>query len=494
MNDILNNIYDGVILVLLFGVTIFAHELGHFLLALRCGMVVDAFSIGFGPAIWKKKIRATTYKIGCIPFGGYVALPQLDPAAMSAIQGSPSSADNPEKTDNQAGRAENEKHNKENRTLPHVAAWKKILVSLSGVAGNFMFAVLLAWIIYLVPDAATPDEKGAIVGDVATNSAAFLLGLRPGDEIVAVNDERVNTWYEYSVLCLLGAGESNRIDLTIKSDGSLKKINVPTSETDMGIQAVEGIDKAMPCLISDVMPGGGAEAAGIEPNDIVKEFDGVSIVGAQHFIRLVDSRAGKAAPVVVERNGKLIKLTVTPRFDPERGRALIGVVLGSFDAAVMPWMQHKEPMRQIAGDAMGIVRFLKALITPRESKHARQGVGGPVMIIATLWISIQTSILNAVGFLRFLNVNLAVLNLLPIPVLDGGHILFGAWEAVTRRKANPRFVNFVVNVFATLLIGLLVLLTFRDFFRLSKFWHIFHEESGEPAAGITNNVSEQHGE
>ena len=125
-------------------------------------------------------------------------------------------------------------------------------------------------------------------------------------------------------------------------------------------------------------------------------------------------------------------------------------------------MMYRRPLDQIRNDAAAIVRILKALVTPREARQAAGALGGPIMILTALWFSIQTSMLNAIGFLRFLNINLAILNLLPFPVLDGGHILFCAWEAVTRRKVHPRFVNVLVNVFAVLLIGVMLWISYRD--------------------------------
>jgi regulator of sigma E protease len=254
----------------------------------------------------------------------------------------------------------------------------------------------------------------------------------------------------------------------------------------MGIQAIEGIEKAMHCVVADVLPGSVAEQAGLQAGDVIRTFDHVRVAGSQHFVALVASRADRTVPLLIERGGKKIELQVTPRVDPVQGRAMIGVRVGSNEMGAMPWMQYRRPLDQIKNDAMGIVRILKALVTPRESRQAAQGLGGPVMILATLWVSIQTSLLNAVGFLRFLNINLAILNLLPIPVLDGGHILIALWEGITRRRVNPRFVNALVNVFAALLIAVFILLTYRDFFRLSRFLRIFRERDERSPAAATN--------
>ena len=196
LQEVIQNVYDVIVLVVLFGVTIFVHEFGHFLAALKLGLVVETFSIGFGPAIWKKKIKGITYKVAWVPFGGYVALPQLDPAAMSVLQGEP------DENGNVKG------------GLPPIRPWRKIVVSVAGPFGNVLFGVLLAWIIYLSPEAQVGASSTSI-GQVSTNSVAYAVGLRPGDNVVAVNGESVGTWYRFSEECVLRAGESNRVTLTV---------------------------------------------------------------------------------------------------------------------------------------------------------------------------------------------------------------------------------------------------------------------------------------
>ena len=463
MVDIIKNTSDLIVLVVLFGLTIFIHELGHFLVALRTGMVVETFSIGFGPALWKKKIRGNILiKLGCIPFGGYVALPQLDPAGMDAIQ--------------DGAKKDTEKREE----LPPAEPWKRIAVSFAGAAGNFLLAIVLAWIIYLGPEPIAPEERGAIVGYVNPDSAPYSLGMRPGDQIVSVNGRAVDSWYECSVECLLGSGASGQAVLKVRSADGVKDLSLSVVETKDGVPIIEGVEKASPCIIAAVDAGSSAEQAGLKANDIVNTFNGVRVAGIEHLQDLVDARRDKATPITVQRDDKPVDLVVTPRFNAEHGKALMGVQLGR--VVVMPWMQYRKPGAQIEHDATAILRILQALATPKESRKAAGGLGGPVLILATLWASIKISFMNAVGFLRFLNVNLAVINLLPIPVLDGGHIVFALWERTTRRKVSPKFANVVVNAFAALLISLFVLLTFKDVSRLWDWRKLFVRSGSETPA------------
>lgn len=457
-------IIDVAVLIALFGLTIFVHELGHFLAAVWSGMVVDVFSIGFGPAIWKRKVRGVTLKIAWIPFGGYVSIPQLDPAAMSSVQGGEGGTDA--------------------RKLPAVSCWKKVLVSLAGVTGNVILAFILAWIVYLHPSVIT-EEGNTVIGGVNVESEAYSAGIRPGDEIVSVNGERVRTWTEYTVLCVLAGGKDHEVTLEVGTDGTYREVRLPTSESQMGLETVAGIEKAELCAVGSVFEDSPAEAGGMKPRDIVRFVDGERVRSRSHLIELVEERKDKSVQVIVEREGRPVELLITPEFNEEHNRSMIGIAFA--DVQAMPWMQYKRPLAQVANDATQVFRMLKALVTPKEARQAARGLGGPPMILVTLWFSIRISMVNAIGFIRFLNVNLAVLNMLPIPVLDGGHLVFALWEGLTRRKVHPKLVNALINIFFVLLLGVMVLMSLRDFARMPGMFRPKAEKpaeaGGEPGAG-----------
>ncbi len=510
--------------MVLFSATIFVHEFGHFLVARKLGMVVDVFSIGFGPAIWKKKHKGVTYKISMIPLGGYVALPQLDPAAMSGVQGK-----NKGEGQSEGGNEEQE------RVLPPVSPWSKILVSLAGSMGNIVFAIIFALIIYANPGSVTGSETTRI-GSVATNSLAYQKGIRPGDRINAVNGTEVNSWYRFQEETVLGVGKDGEVTVTLESGGSVREVRVPVATNELAAGVIPGIETARQCAVTNVAGGGSAARAGLREGDVIEAVDGNEVVSCQHlqhvtegrdgetaqvtvrrgeeelilhlelpiegtapkgkcliggiiggtsadkaglkagdviielagvpivnwrqFIEKVNEHKGETLPIVVLRGDDLVETEVTPEYDEERERALIGIVLGV--RPTLPWMRYRSPARQLTNDALAIVRVLSALVNPSSSGNAAKAIGGPLMIIMTLWASIKISVLNAVGFLRFLNINLAVLNLLPIPVLDGGHIMFSLWEGITKKRINPRFINILVNIFMVLLLGLFLLITFRD--------------------------------
>jgi regulator of sigma E protease len=474
-SDIITNAKDAVTLVILFGSAILVHETGHFFVARWCGLVIDKFSIGFGPAIWKKKINGVTYQVAWIPFGGYVALPQLDPSSMEIVQGDAKSDE----------KKEPDEKDEEQRNLPPIAPWRKILVSVAGAAGNIVLAVIIAWIIYLSPNAGT-SENGPLIMSVTPDSPAFERGLRTGDEIVAVNDKKVVTWYDYLVECLLSDPKTQQVKLTVKSDKAVKDVVLPTTRTEFGAATIKGVGKLTPCAIKALVVGGSAQEAGIKIDDIVKKVDGIPINSPEQFTDMIHSHDEVPTPIVLERQGKLISLSVTPKLNTNFNMRVIGVIVDR-PGHDIPWMQYKKPMDQLKYDASSIKRLLKALVTPREFHQAVGGLGGVVSIGAALWVAIKISFLNGLGFLRFLCVNLALINMLPIPVLDGGHVMFSLWEMITRRKIHPKVANILVNIFASLLIAAVLFLTYRDIVRLPKMFK--KEDSGENKIGLSTNAT-----
>lgn len=341
--------------LLLFSLAIFIHEFGHFLAARLLGVRVDRFSIGFGPALWKKQIGDVEYRISAIPFGGYVALPELDPEGTDTLQGG---------TDKEA---------KPIRELP---PWKRIIVAFAGPFGNIVLAVVLAVGLSLVPGAHF-GEVPAEIGGVYPDGPAAKAGMQVGDKVLAVNGHAVRTW------------------------------------TDMQTE--------------------------------------IQIVG------------DKAAEFLVCRSGTNVTLSLVAKQEKASGaRFILAYSSTNYVANAAAWMPNRNPLRQLEWDAGNIVRILKALATPREAKAAASAIGGPVMIAEGLYNQVRRNGWDAMGFLRFLNVNLAMINLLPLPILDGGLILIALIELLFRRKPPKKFMDTVTMAFLYLFLLLFVVLCWRD--------------------------------
>ena len=367
--------------ILLFSFAIFIHEFGHFLAAKLLGFQVDTFSIGFGPALWKKKIKGVEYRISAIPFGGYVALPQLDPAGTAGVQGSQTE-----------GEGETKDEESDAEPIVPMANWKKIVVAFAGPFGNMVLAVALAFVLSAVPGARF-GELSAKIGGLVDDGPAAKAGLQVGDIVLSVNGNAVKTW------------------------------------TDMMTE--------------------------------------VQIAGE------------RAAEFVVDRSGTNVVLSITPKRDAVTGGCLIMALSTTNSARCAAWMPDRNPFRQLAWDAGSMGRVLKALVTPKEAKAAAKSLGGPVMIAEGLYHQVRNDGWDALGFLRFLNVNLAVLNLLPIPVLDGGLILFSLIALIFRRPVPRKIVDNLSMVFMYLFLALMITLVWRDVARsrrMHKARDVFEKE------------------
>jgi len=351
--ELLITIGSIVACILLFSFAIFIHEFGHFIVAKALGLRVDRFSIGFGPALWKKTVGGVEYRISAIPFGGYVALPQLDPEGTKALEGGEQDGDRP---------------------LKEATPLVRIAVAFAGPLGNIILAVILAFVLAAAPGARF-GERLAEVDMVEPDGPAAVGGMMPGDRVTAVNGHPVRTF------------------------------------TDMQTE--------------------------------------VQIAGE------------KEAQFTVLRGGTNVTLSITAKRDKVSGGCFI-LAISTNGTAAAAWMPERNPLKQLAWDATQIGRVLKALVTPKEAKAAAAALGGPVMIAEGLYRQVRRNGWDALGFLRFLDVNLAILNLLPIPVLDGGLILFALFELIFRRKLPKKVTDGLSMAFMWLFLSLMLLLVWRD--------------------------------
>lgn len=447
--------------VLMFGASIFVHELGHFWVALRRRMRVEAFAIGFGPKIWSRVRNGIEYSIRWIPAGGFVRLPQM--FTSEALEGGGSSPGAP---------------------VPPAPAGSKILVSLAGPCMNLVFAFLIATVIYFVglPVLVNPS----VIGRLDSDSPEAKMGIREGDRIVEFEGKPVASWEEINMAVALArtnifsavverAGQRHTFELTAKFNPSigLKWLNLDPREHPV----VGAVESGMP-----------AEKAGLKKGDRFVSFGDVPVVSQEHLIALVGKNEGKASAVVVERAGERVTLEVTPRYDPQTKRGRMGIVFASGVYTVMK--PGPTPWAQVYSVWDRTISTLAALIHSKETGVKASDLSGPVGILANMAIEANTDYRRALNFLVLLNVSLAILNLLPIPVLDGGHIIMSIIEKLRRRPISIRFVEYTYTGFAILLISFMLYITFFDVRRLPLFKALLQRgaqvvESVEPAAAGT---------
>lgn len=452
LQSLLSNVWAVLLVVVFFGGSIFVHELGHFLAARSQGLHVERFSIGFGPAIWSWRGKdGVEYRISWLPLGGYVTLPQL--AAMSEIEGE-SSVDVSQ--------------------LPPVSYGSKMLVLVAGAFCNILFALALACVIWINGQPTSSMNASTQIGYVAPTltladgskvaSPAAEAGLQVGDVIRAIDGHKIKEWTDVVQTIVTGAGRTAtgepKTVFTIERNGTTHDITVYPQLAGPDEFRRVGIDSGYELLVHSVNPGGIAEKIGFKAGDEILSFNGQRIlnISVYHDILSTD----KAAPVtaIVKRDGQDVTLTIQPRTGDE---TLLGLALTTGFT-----LTHPTPFSQLSDHALMTVRTLSSLINP-QSDIGLSKVSGPVGIVRILHSAAQVGLTAVLMFTILINVNLAIFNLLPIPVLDGGQMLFATIAKLRGRALPTNFVMATQSTFVILLFGMMLYVTvFGDIRRLFR--------------------------
>jgi regulator of sigma E protease len=454
---IVNIIYVVAAVMLAFGASIFFHELGHFWTARKLGMKVEEFAIGFGPKIYSWKRDGIEYSLRWIPAGGFVKLPQM--ITSEALEGH---ADVP---------------------VPPALWWHKIFVAFAGPFMNVVFAFAIATVIYFVglPVAVNP----AVIGYVEPGSAEAKLGIHEGDRIVSVNGDKVKSWQDVMMGTIVA--RTNIVSVEIDHAGVEQTYQLKTTtDNAVGLKLLN-LDPRDHPEVMEVTSGSAAENAGLKEKDLIISFAGVPIAGRDQFIELIRQRGGQPSEIQVERGGKKMTLNVTPTIDPTTKIGRIGVMLGT-DSTQIYIVQKPgpSPLAQVRDVLDKTLETIGALIHTRETGVGAKDLSGPVGILSILAAQVNTDYRLALNFLVLLNMNLAIINLLPIPVLDGGHILMAIIEKIRRRPLSIKFVESVTTGFFVLLMSFMLYVTFFDIKRFPLFRAMFKsdvqiQQSAQPA-------------
>lgn len=443
--------------LLLFGAAIFVHEFGHYWMARKRGLKVEAFAIGFGPKIFGWTKDGIEYSWRWIPAGGYVKLPQM--VTSEAIEGQ--AAEGAEK-------------------IPPVDPFSKILVAIAGPFMNVVLAFAIAGLLYFVglPVRVNPS----IIGYVEPDSDEAKQGIVAGDRIISVNGKVVGSWDKVHEITFLAP--ANVLPVVIEHEGQRKTYQLTAKVNNQVGLKMLGLEPRDHPVLKRILPKGPAEAAGLKAEDEVLSFGGVGIAGREQLISLIKGRGGKETEIVVKRAGEKLTLKVTPALDTVANIGRISVEVGS-NAQDVYEIQHPLPWVVVGEVWDQMVSTLGALVNSKQTGVGAKDLSGPVGILAVLGAQVNTDYRLALKFLVLLNINLAVLNLLPIPVLDGGHIVMAILEKIRRRPLSVRLQEYLTTAFAVMLISFMLYVTFFDIKRISLFRQMFKQdkmiEQREPA-------------
>jgi regulator of sigma E protease len=432
--------------LILFNLLIVVHELGHFLAARWRGLFIEGFGVWFGKPIWKKTINGVQYSLGSLPFGGFVKLPQLAP--MDMIEG---------------------KADLDRAALPKISALDKIIVAVAGPLFSLLLALFFACVVWAVGHPVSESDQTTIIGYVQPDSPAAKAGLQPGDKILEVDGRRVSRFFgmNNSVVWSVVRSEGSTIPFVIERGGQKMTVNVlpmiaETSGWRRKSTRQVGLQPAMTPMVKEVDKNTPADNAGVKAGDILTAANGTKVFHVLTLIDEIEKHPDDDVTLDVRRGSESLQFKVRPVPLKEDGvsKPRIGI---RWDDGGQLSLSHPDPVEQVYNSITSTLQTIGAVASPKSDVKL-QHMSGPVMIVNIYYLLFESESgwKLALWFSVILNVNLAILNMLPIPVLDGGHIVLAIIESVRRKPVNMRILEWVQTACATLIIGYMLYISFFD--------------------------------
>ena len=439
--------------IIALGVLITVHEFGHFWVARRCGIRVERFSIGFGKALWRRfDKQGTEFIIALIPLGGYVKM--LD-----------------ERVEPVAPEMRHAAFN--NKTVGQRAA-----VIAAGPIANFLFAIFAYWLVFII---GVPGIR-PVVGDITPNSIAAQAQIAKGTELKAIDGIETPDWDAVRMALVAKIGDRQTI-VTVAPFGTNQRQDKildlqhwafePDKQDPVASLGIQPRSAQIDTVLAEVQSGSAAQKAGLQAGDRIVKVDGQPLTQWVTFVMLVRDNPGKSLALEIERQGSPLSLTLIPESKPGNGKA-IGFV--GIEPKVIPLPDEYKVVRQY-GPFNAIVEatdktwqlmkltvsMLGKLITGDVKLN---NLSGPISIAKGAGMTAELGVVYYLPFLALISVNLGIINLFPLPVLDGGHLLFLAIEKIKGGPVSERVQDFCYRIGSILLVLLMGLALFNDFSRL----------------------------
>ncbi len=504
------------------GILVFVHELGHFLVAKWQGVRVEKFSLGFGKKLIGFTRGDTEYLICALPLGGYVKMygegsesiiidkvkdgsnaqrggfcsgdrivkaGEIDLKSISTwsqllfkINGIPdekcsielerdgntvSIQANAEDLDGITGYTEKEYP----RGFSNKSILSRFLIVMAGPMMNFVlpfFFLPLAFMIGIqVPSYL---EKAPVIGYVSPSSSADRSGFEIDDEIISVNGKAVKDWRE--VIIAFHSNPDSILSVEVERNNEIKNLNLKVLAAEDILTSV-GLSEPIPAKVGSVNPGFPAQKSGLQRGDLIIKIDNKNIKGWTNMSEVIEKKAGEQVLITVDRQGETLEFKLTPEVNPQTNRGVIGITLyreqitkkyGIFESVTNGVFKAVNMLEEVT---VGFFGFLFKLFTGGISlSTAGNSVAGPLFIAKLSGSVAQIGFGQLLQFISFISINLAIINLLPIPVLDGGHILFLLLEKIKGRSLSNKTLEITQRVGFSLLIFIMLLATYKDFMRL----------------------------
>jgi regulator of sigma E protease len=440
-------------LALTLGILVTLHEYGHFWVARRCGVKVLRFSVGFGKPMfsWYDK-HGTEFAVAAIPLGGYVKM-----------------------LDEREGPVPEELRDQAFTSKPPS---QRIAIAAAGPVANFLFAIFAYWLLSVVG----VTHVAPIVGQIADESVAERVGLQEGMEIHAVDGHRVSSWRDVNMRILERTGEHGLISMEVSEDGARGTVSgelsgwglsddTPNPLAEFGITPWR---PAVPPVLGQISDGGRAQAAGLQPGDRIVAVGGEPISSWFELVEFIRNAPEQTLQVTIERNGAEQSVSVTPEAKTQESGESIGFVGAGVEAISWP----EEVLRDVSygpfaavpaalsetwADTRLTLVAIKKMVTGLLSPT---NLSGPITIARVAEASVSSGFEDFVRFLAYLSVSLGILNLLPVPVLDGGHIVYYTIEALRGKPLSEQAQAFGLRIGMAMILTLMVFALYNDLMRL----------------------------
>ena len=451
-------------LIVTLGILVTIHEFGHFWVARRCGVKVLRFSIGMGKAVksWIGR-DGVEYVIAPIPLGGYVKMLGQEDIAVADTKEIPTS--------------------QQHLCFAYKPLWQRMAIVAAGPIANFLLAIFIYWLINISYGI---NGIAPVINGISENSSADQAGLQVGDEIIAIDSEETIIWQQVSLQMLNRLGETGELvvtvnpydsstsrDITIPIQAWLRSDVEPDPVTDLGIVRLE-----IPARIAEVVTGGRAERDGLRAGDEIISVNGESILGWSHWVAVIRSNPELALDVIVKRGESEAGLEIRPELVRLSNGTAIGRIGASVQETALSEILDSEMQRHISFNAFtaiqpalqetwnnsvfvldSIKKMVIGLISVRN-------INGPITIAQVAGETASYGLEVYLGFLALLSICLGVFNLLPIPVLDGGHLFYYTVEAIMGRPVPERVQTWGLQLGLSLIFGIMILAIYNDVNRL----------------------------
>lgn len=422
------------------GVLVLLHEWGHFVVAKLCGVRVEIFSIGFGPRIWGTKRGDTDYRLSVLPLGGYVKM----------------AGDNP--IEERAG---------EPYEFLSRPRWQRFLIAIAGPAMNILVALVILWVVYAFVGNPVDAYLHQPAQVVAVPKDALSSGVQPNDRIVAVNGTKTATW-EGVLTAMALSKPGDTVSLVVLRNGSQQALSVKVPSGPNAGDEVTGYPY-LPTTLAEIQPDSPAQKAGLKAGDTVVSIDGTPTRTFSQLTEAVQGSGGQLMHFVVQRNGKDVGLEITPKKMMNGDDGMMQWMIG----AARPQQQYYEHQGMLTAATDSVSRCVywtrqmgDIVAGLFRGKISTRELAGPVGIVQLSGQAAKDGPVMFLVWMAYISLDLALVNLLPIPILDGGHVLMLAVEGSLRRDLSVAFKERVVQIGIIFLLGVFVFVFYNDILRL----------------------------